>query len=182
MATLVPFAKRGDVQALAPTLSDAAADLALELVSAGIRDSLHWDVDQVVGATYTQIVQRGTAPLVAVVLPALNVTAIASVEIDGVVQDVSTYDCTPGGVLYLHSVTVSEKVVVTYTAGYVRAPEDKAPGILRLVAIEYAIRLGTNPDGTVSYAMGGTSETLGAGAKALADEDSRLDVHRAVTL
>lgn len=181
MSTLTPFAKPADLRLLLPALSDDAAVLALDVVSGAIRGSLGWDVDRVVGATYAQVVPRGRAPLKAVILPALNVEAVASVVVDDVTLPASGYDATPAGVVYLHDSSVHRKVTVTYTAGYVRAPEDEAPPVLRTVALDYAAQLALNPDGVASYTMGQVSETLAADARRLADDDTRLDPHRVVT-
>lgn len=174
---LVPFAKPTDLLVLAPALPNDQATLLLDLVSATIRTSLGWDVDEATGIVYTQRVRPGSY-LEAIVLPALNVTAIDSVVVDGTALTPQQYDATPAGVVYLNGILARKSAVVTYTAGWKREPVDLAPPVLRTVALDYAARAASNPGGVQSYTMGGTSETFGADPAEIADNDSRLDPYR----
>lgn len=180
---LAPFAKAADLKVLAPALDDDTADLVLDLVSAGIRASVGWDVDKVTGVTYERVIpfkRRGTAAMWSVVLPAVNVTAVSQVVVDGVTLTDAQWDSTTAGIVYLQS-PCREKVTVTYTAGYQRAPADAVPAVFRTCALEYASRLAGNPGGVKSYTMGGVSETFADDARTMADQDSRLDTYRVFT-
>lgn len=174
---LVPFAKAADLQVLVPALPDSQAELLLDLVSGTIRNALGWDVDKATGLVYTQRVRRGSW-LEAIVLPALNVTAITSVVVDGTTLLPAQYDATPAGVVYLNDVVARKSATVTYTAGFQRAPADLAPPVLRTVALDYASRVASNPGGVQAYSMGGTSETFGADPAEVAATDNRLDPYR----
>lgn len=171
---LVPFAKASNLQTLAPAVSDDQAGLLLDLVSGTIRDALGWDVDKAVDATYTQDVPPGNC-LEAVVLPALNLTAVSSVVVDGASQVASAYRFTKGGILYLTGILAFTTVAVTYTAGYARTPEDTAPPVLRAVALDYAMRMVANPTMVRKYAIGGTSEEFSDDLYEIARADCRLD-------
>jgi hypothetical protein len=174
---LQPFATSADLAKLMSDVETATADLALELISGAIRDSLGWDVDERAGRVYTTLV-RFRAPLRSVVLPALNVTVLTSVVVDDVTLPVASYDGTESGVVYLNGVLAHKKAVVTYTAGYKRTPTDEAPPVLRAVCLDYAMKLAGNPGGVRSYSMGGVSETFASDARDLADADCRLDHYR----
>lgn len=171
--SLVPFAKPGDLQVLAPAVSDAQATLVLDLVSGTIRESLGWDVDEHT-TTYTQDVPPGSRRTAAV-LPVLNLTEVTSVEVDGTAQAAGAYYFTASGIVYLTSAVATRSVAVTCTAGYSRVPTDKAPSVLRSVALDYAMRMVANPTGVASYAIGGTSETFASDLTELAASDHRLD-------
>lgn len=174
---LLPFAKPADLQILAPSIDDASAELLLDLVSGVIRSAIGWDVDEVADRVYTQTI-RPCNYLEAVVLPALNLTGITSIVVDGVTLTAGQWDATPAGVVYLKGVLASESVVVTYTAGYPRSPRDDAPPALRAIALDYAMRWASNPSGVKQYSMGGTSETFESDIRTLADSDERLDPFR----
>lgn len=176
MAALVPFVKPGAITTLAPATSEASAELVAVQVSNIIRGSLGWDVDQVADATYTQVVSPSNM-LEAVVLPALNLTAVASVVVDGSALASSAYNATSSGVVYLDGCYAYKSVTVTYTAGWVREP-DTLPGTLSAVALDYALRMIGNPTGVKAYSMGNASETFAVDLAEIAATDNRLDPWR----
>lgn len=184
---LIPFAKASDVQTLTPC-DDAVAELAVRLASAGIRQAVGWDVDRVVNATYTRLYQPrygvalgGGDPLLtrspypsrrhrpSIVLPVMNLTNVASVVVDGRTLGADEWDATSSGIVYLDAYP-QKTATVTYTAGYVRRPEDTAPGIFEQVCIEQALLLAANPENLRSWAQGGASETF-ADRAPLVDDD-----------
>ena len=177
---LVTFAKVADLQKLAPSLSDDDALLALELASSSIRASVQWDVDRAADKVYTRVVpfsRRGSTGISSVILPALNVTAVAEVKVDDVVVSASGYEWTSSGIVFLES-PATRKVEVKYTAGWARTPVDAAPPVFRAVALEAAARLAGNPEGVRQYTMGQTSEQFAGDLKDMLDEDPRLDPYR----
>lgn len=173
---LQAFAKSDDLLLLAPDIDQATADMVLSIVSGAIRDAIRWDVDYKVGRVTTQKVRPGSVKH-SITLPALNVTVITTVKVDGTTIASTEYDATEAGVVYLKS-PAYKSVEVTYTAGYARTPVDNAPPVFRLAALEYATRLAGNPSGARSYAMGGTSETFADAALSMATDDERLDPYR----
>jgi hypothetical protein len=171
------FAKPADLMALVPEVDEASATLTLTIVSGAIRSSIGWDVDKVTNAVYAKTLRPGSRAT-SVVLPALNVTAVSALEVDGVAQSASAYRVTPAGVIYLDGVSATKTIEVTYTAGWQATPTDQRPSVFRQVALEYASSLAGNPSGMKSYAMGGTSETFGDRAQTMASADERLDAYR----
>lgn len=201
MVTLLPFAKVSDLQLLAPGTTDDQAELLLDLVSASIRETVHWHVDQVTGLTFTKSVRPltdfgwnpesgllvGSRPLTFLTLPCLNLTVVTTLVVDGVtlvaagVPISSTVITTDqaAGVIYFNDRPVNDTATVTYTAGYVRAPQDQVPAIFRTVALDYAARWSNNPSSVSSYTMGSTSESFATpDLVAALDADHRLDAYR----
>lgn len=187
---LIPFAKARDVQTLLP-VEDAVAELAVRTVSNGIRGSIGWDVDYQTGLTYERLYRghagRGDPVLSAVrfqnvtqrpsvILPAMNITAITSIVVDGNTLTVDQYDATKSGIVYL-GVAPARMVTVTYAAGFVRQPEDKAPPVLGEVCLEHAISFASNPENVKSYTLGENTGENFHERKSL-DEDNRLDPWR----
>ena len=191
MTTLQPFARPKDVQVLLPGLDDAQAELVVDLVSATIREHVRWAVDWQAGLTYSRVVarttragwpHRGTAagPLLSVTLPAMHVTAVQSVNVDGLVLLAGQYELEPAGVVYV-DVPVWRRIDVVYDAGFVRAPQDQAPPVFRSVCLDLATRLADNPTGSGSYVMGVVQENLSVASDLLAS-DQRLDRYRIESL
>lgn len=172
---LVPFAKAEDLRTLVPSMSAETAALALDLVSGSIRSSIGWDVDRR-SRTSTKIIRPG-GYATSFVLPALNVTAITSVTVDGTVLTTSQYAATESGIVYLQGVVAHKSIVVVYTAGWKRIP-DEAPSVFRSLSLEYAARCAENLTGVKSYTIGLVSENFGDVSRAMADDDSRLDDFR----
>lgn len=181
---LYPFASPDDLVTLTGCDRDLAR-LAVELASDDIRESIRWDVDQVIGATYTAAGDHLVSALGArtsvrwptVVLPMLNVTEVASVVVDGVTLEASQFDVERCGIVHLWVPRPARLTVVTYTAGFVRSPEDEAPGVFRKVCLELAAQMASNPERLRSYNIGGASESFDT---LDLDEDHRLDNWRAV--
>jgi hypothetical protein len=109
------------------------------------------------------------------VLPALNVTDVTSVVVDGTTLTADQWDATTSGIVYLRT-WPSRIATITYSAGYVRQPEDKAPGVFREVCLDYATARVSNPEGLKAYTLGGTSETFMEHPPLV--EDPRLDSYR----
>lgn len=193
---LQPFAKASDLLILAPALDEATATLALDLVSGVIRSAVGWDVDQQ-ALTYTKYVSEDQDPhplryaeyrgswyssrsTKVVVVPALNLTAVTKLMVDDVQLTADQFHFTTAGVIRF-DVHATDHVDVEYTAGYVRVP-DRAPPIFRAVALEYAIKMATNPVGVRSYNLGGAaavSETFADnGLRSLVEDDLRLDPYK----
>lgn len=177
---LVPFAQASDLTTLEPSVDDASAQVAVDLVSAAIRASIGWDVDRAVDVTYTRVVPRRdrafSANIWSIVLPTTHLTAVSAVTVDGVAT--TDYDWITSGIVYLGS-PASRSVGVTYTGGWVRSPADQAPAVFRTVAVEYALRMANNPSGVRSYQLGNAQETFDFNTlKAELDEDCRLDAYR----
>ena len=192
--TLLPFATVDDLQILAPAASDDAARLAVDVISGVIRgrSGVGWQVDRMLGATYTRLTTgarpswhyRQAAGLstqgpYSVTLPAMNLTAIASVVVDDRTLGESEWDATASGIVYLSS-PPSRSVSVTYDAGYPRAPVDEAPGEFRQVCLDMAAQWVDNPTGALmSYTLGQAGERFDtAAATAAVAGDARLDPYR----
>ncbi len=192
---LVPFVKPSEIQTLVPCDDDLAA-LAARVVSGGIRRSVGWDVDYRAGQTHTRLYRRrfagplgGLDPALSaydergrsrtdpcIVLPAMNLTDVASVVVDGRTLTADEWDATVSGIVYLHGLTPQRSATVTFTAGWKRQPEDEAPGTFLEVALEHGVDLASNPERLRSYNLIGAGESFSERTPLV--DDSRLDPYR----
>lgn len=105
-----------EFKALCPGLSstDAEIQAALDVTSAAIRDYCGWHVAPNLQCDY---IGEGEGRLL--VLPAMGVTAVSSLEVEGAAVD--SYEWTAAGMLRLVSSTFPDKwrsVECTYSAGF----------------------------------------------------------------
>lgn len=193
MSVLHPFCSPADVMALTGC-DDATADIACRVASKSVRNAVGWDVDLKVGAVYEKLYERdmgrvlggldpalGTAHLPghprrpSIVLPVMNLTAVASVLVDDRALTAEEWDATHSGVVYL-TVYPHRKARITYTGGYRRRPEDEAPGVFEEVALEQAVAWASNPTNVKAVTLVGAAETLADRVPPV--EDTRLDPYR----
>jgi hypothetical protein len=193
MAPLVPFASPRDVLTLAPGATDDLARLAVERASGRIRDHVRWPVDYQEDVTYERLYRRyggavlgGLDPALGsgswehqgrhrrpcIILPTLNLVSVDSIVVDGVTLTANQWDATTSGIVYLYA-WPSDKATVTYSSGFVRSPEDKAPAVFRDVCLDMAVGMASNPERLMAYAMGGDSERFGNDVDLT--DDHRLD-------
>ena len=142
-------------------LDTATATLALSVASGQIRRHVGWSITE---ETLTDLLVDGTGRR-SIILPTLHLTAVASVEEDGVAltYDVD-YTWTREGRLirngrWLHK---ARTVKTTYTHGYTTgaAELDDVKG----VCLDLAGDIYDNPTGLRSYTVGGASETYAGGS------------------